>query len=501
VRGGREEGFTPEQGTQKGKFRFGPGQMRVWARTARPIGGVQAAAPVVTRELALEKEPIKLALAATLVDNNGRLLSGSAPLHVRVIDPLGVVRYDLRRATKQGVFQMTLPLAANDPSGTWKVSIRETLSGKEDTAAFSYKAPVRVRSVVGSSARAVHIAEDREQVFRFARVHRQVSIVKGTGAHNDAAAKRLAKIVEPWGVVCKEVPLADAAKPRTLTEEEARTWCGLSYAGKGHIKPGDKNPPVLAGFALQGPVILLGNPDDNPIIKFLLDQRFLPYRPDRSLPGAGRGMVAWQRDGIGKGQDSVTLIATDEAGMSEAVGTFYELATGMEGLTRWELPESDSLTAAKEATGHHPAAKVAWSVKTPDRVLALKAQGADIEVLTSDGSLTFLKESGKVDSQKPMEPEKIADNLKRLAPAMAGLAETGAAKRQERPDRMMKLWSAGGGRLAVAYWGGTLRIVDEKGATILSEQQLPQDATALAWLNDRLIVGLADGRVLSLAAR
>ena len=52
-----------------GKFSFGPGQMRVWARTARPIGGVQVAAPVVTRELALEKEPIKLDIGATIVDD------------------------------------------------------------------------------------------------------------------------------------------------------------------------------------------------------------------------------------------------------------------------------------------------------------------------------------------------------------------------------------------------------------------------------------------------
>src|SRR5207248_2138955 len=69
--GGVEEGFIfrSEIVRREGPFRSGPGQMRVWARTARPLGGVQIATPIVTRELALEQSPIKLTLAASLVDN------------------------------------------------------------------------------------------------------------------------------------------------------------------------------------------------------------------------------------------------------------------------------------------------------------------------------------------------------------------------------------------------------------------------------------------------
>jgi hypothetical protein len=52
--------------------------------------------------------------------------------------------------------------------------------------------------------------------------------------------------------------------------------------------------------------------------------------------------------------------------------------------------------------------------------------------------------------------------------------------------------------VAVAYWGGTLRIADAAG-TVQSEQQLPQDVTALAWHDGKLLAGLADGRILVLA--
>ena len=72
---------------------------------------------------------------------------------------------------------------------------------------------------------------------------------------------------------------------------------------------------AIAGFAVQGPVILLGNPQDNPLIDFLHKQQFLPYAPAAAkFPGPSRGMFAWQRDGIGPGQESITLIAYDEAG-------------------------------------------------------------------------------------------------------------------------------------------------------------------------------------------
>ena len=59
-----------------------------------------------------------------------------------------------------------------------------------------------------------------------------------------------------------------------------------------------------------GPVILLGTPADNPIIKFLAEQHFLAYETDAlKFPGAGRGLVTWQRDGVGRGQESIALIA------------------------------------------------------------------------------------------------------------------------------------------------------------------------------------------------
>jgi hypothetical protein len=495
-------GPVPEFQSQgsKGHFRFGPGQMRVFARTARPIGGIRVATPVLARDLAKEQAPIQVAISAALIDNKGHILSGSAPLHVRVIDPLGVTRHELYRATRLGQFAIDLPLAANDPAGQWKVVIRELLGNTEDAATFTYTPPSQARAIAGATPRAVSAVNDRDNVFRFARLQHDVTIVKGTSPFNDAAAQRLMRILEPWGVRCKVMDLAAAGKPRHLTQEEAATWVGLNYAGRGQIKPGDSNAPALAGFAGQGPVILLGNPEDHPIIKFLLAEKFLPYTPNPAdFPGRGRGFLAWQRDGIGPGQESITLIAYDEKGMSEAVGSFYEAIAGIEALTKWTLPQSGSIAPAQSAPGLLPQAAIVWAVQLPDRVVGFKVETDGLSAFTHDGSRSTISAQGKVTRSESQSAKQI-----KLAEVESGFfakpEAAEAAKKQMRPDRLLKLAVASQGRLAVAYWGGTLRIVGRDGA-VKTEQQLPQDITGLAWLDETLAVGLADGRVMGLEAK
>jgi hypothetical protein len=500
ILGGAVSEFQQKEGKLTGSFRFGPGQMRVFARTERPIGGVRLATPLITRDFTQEKSPIQVELAATLVDTAGRTLSGSAPLLVRVIDPLGVTRHELYRATRQGQFSITLPLAVNDPAGEWKVVVRELLNNGEETQMFQYAPPKRARAIAGATPRAVYAVNDRDNAFRFARMYHDVTIVKGTSAYNEAAAKRLIKVLEPWGVRCKEMPAIEASQSRKLTEEEARTWCGLAYAGKGQIKPGDANPPVLSGFAVQGPVILLGNAEDNPLIKFVQTERFLAYKPEAgSFPGTGRGFLAWQRDAVGPGQESITLIAHDEAGINEAAGSYYEAVAGIEPLTKWTLPESDAITPAKSAPGLFPTAKAAWTVSLPDRVVGLKSDGKSVTALTHDGSRSVITPDGKLTASKALEGAEW-EQARKDVPATGGPVPAEVEKQNPRADRMLKMTSVNGDRVAVAYWGGTLRIVDGKGA-VKSEQQMPQDVTALTWLGDKAIIGLADGRVVALEAK
>ncbi len=65
--------------------------MRVFARTARPIGGVQIQTPVVARDFTRAAAPINVSIDATLTDAAGATLAGAVPVQVRLVDPLGSV--------------------------------------------------------------------------------------------------------------------------------------------------------------------------------------------------------------------------------------------------------------------------------------------------------------------------------------------------------------------------------------------------------------------------
>jgi hypothetical protein len=145
------------------------------------------------------------------------------------------------------------------------------------------------------------------------------------------------------------------------------------------------------------------------------------------------------------------------------------------------------------------AAPTAWSVSVPDRVVALAAGGGMLTAVSHDGSLSTIDRSGKLLASKPLSAAELQEAVKQHA-APADPRADEALKSQARSDRLAKLAAATSDRIAVVYWGGTLRVVDAQG-TIRSEQTLPQDVTALTWLDGVLVAGLADGRVIALQAK
>jgi hypothetical protein len=280
--------------------------------------------------------------------------------------------------------------------------------------------------------------QEPDNIFRYFRTHHKVTIVKGSSPYHQAAADRLVKTLKPWNIECAVVNAADVNKPRSLTEEEAKTWCGMDYAGKGQIKAGDKNPGVL--------------------------------------------------------QESITLIAHDEKGLSEAVGRMFEMVAGMEPLTPLVLPDRSSVTAAKTASSI-PELKIAGELVLPDRIVGISAKDKNWTALTDAGVQAELRD--KILSQKVIEGtafQKLAGELRMVAPVKPEFQKKAA------PGRLVKFALPNGKVTAVAYWGGTVALVNADGV-IQAERRLPQDITAMAWAGENLLVGDADGRLTVLSAK
>lgn len=487
--------FTKQGDKLTGDFRFGPGQMRVFARTTRPIGAVRVAPPQFRRELTREQMPLWIEIAATVLDDQGNIVGASLPLEVTVTDAAGVERYKLHRASDQGLLTLSLPLAANDPAGQWKVSVKELLAGTEGTNQFTYKAARRCGPAAGASPRAITFGNDRTNIKRFFRVHQAVTVVVGKSDFDTAAAQRLVAALDPWDVRCTVVDAEKVNKARPITEEESKTWVGLAYAGSGQIKPGDGNTPGQVGFDVRGPVVLIGSPEDNPLIEFLLKEKFLPYEPKAgSFPGTGRGLVAWQRDAIGAGQESLALIAYDAAGIEEAVGTVYEAAAALDDLTPLEEASNQQIEPATKYT-IVPDVAVAWEARLPDRIDGLQVQGDAIVALSHDGTEAKLDANGKTTGQRVLDKAAMAETGAALATKSDATLLADATKRLT-GQRMVKFVLPAGNQTAVACWGGHFELASADGK-VTAARQFEQDITALAVMGNKVLVGLADGRVVN----
>jgi hypothetical protein len=378
VRGGKLEPTENDKQELQISDRFGPGQMRVYAVSSEPFR-LALSRPQVRRDYTVADSPLAVEAAASIMGLT-HMLSGSVPLEIKLIDPHGRERYDIYRATENGVCQITLPLAANDPSGIWRLRVRELLGNDDQTLAFELDNPASCGAAAGTVARALTFGNDRDNIYRFFRTWKDVTIVKGSGDYG-AAVERLTKSLAPWGVKFKVMNAADV-KPRELSSEEATTWVGLE---PGKAKAGKDNPPGLVGFDVRGAVLLLGTPEDNPVIAFLEREKFLPYKPAKGvLPGVGRGYLAWQRDAVGYDQESVTLIAHDAEGIAEACGTLAEIAAGMRPLTAAQPPLAARVEPVYKRPGVPEPTEV-WEVRMPDRVVAIN----QATILSADGTVSW----------------------------------------------------------------------------------------------------------------
>jgi hypothetical protein len=467
--------------TLAGAFSFGAGEMRIFARTARPIGKVLVPRPTVTADTTLATAPVQLTLRALVLDTAGDVLVGSFPLRVRVLDPLGDARFDLYRATACGELTLPLPLAANDPAGTWTVEVSELLNNTTGTARFTYAPPTTCGAMAGATPRAVYFGIDRENMKRFFRVHKEIVLVTGGSDFSIAAAQRLAAAVKPWGIRCTTVDAKSVNKAEPDPNDQwlidqykhmakKTTWCG----------PGGFDVPGAA-------VVLFGNPEDNPLIKGIADQKVLPYEPKRDdFPGRGRGMIAWQLDSVRQGLESITAIAYDANGMSEAVGCLYETVAAQDPITPLTMPAAAEVTPATKGLAL-PGFTTLWSVNLPDRADNIAVAAGKVTVYTHDGTATTLVD-GKVTAQ-----------VAAAAPAKAPVTVPPALVKVLLDSKLQKDMAVNGSRSAITYWGGTLQLFD--GTTVKAQMLLPQDISAVAWSGNTLVVVLATGQTLGLAAK
>ena len=129
---------------------------------------------------------------------------------------------------------------------------------------------------------------------------------------------------------------------------------------------------------------------------------------------------------------------------------------------------------------------VAWLSPTEGRfvsTVAMPTDGVASLAATGDGFVVAT------------EPDSTVRKLK----AVAGKEGEQVVWEHRVPRRLVKKVAASANRVAVACWGGTLRVLDAGGAPV-GQAHFTCDIADVAWAGTTLVVGLADGRVLGLDA-
>jgi hypothetical protein len=142
---------------------------------------------------------------------------------------------------------------------------------------------------------------------------------------------------------------------------------------------------------------------------------------------------------------------------------------------------------------------VVWSASLPDRIDGIGANGDVLSILSHDGTLATLNTDGKVTQSSVLSFDELARNTKSLEPAPAAELIASAQKRIG-PVKRVKHAVALGNNTVVSYWGGTLDVIDNQGQT-RHRNIFTQDITALASSGDKVVVGLADGRVMAISVK
>lgn len=268
------------------------------------VDAIKVATPTLLRDYTLNTEPLTVNFAVAALSSDGSPISGDSEVSIRVTDPAGGVRYDIVRNVSLGTRIVSLPLAVNDPPGTWKVTA--TARGHSDSATFVLPPVSTAGAVAGVSNRAVYFNNDRKLIFGFLRVHNNITIVQGSSGFSHEQASRLADILKPWNITAN---IVDAA-----------------------------------GALPDGPVVLVGNPDDNSAIAAIIKAGAITPTLDKaSYPGPNNGLIGYFANK--PGAEIAYAIGYDADGLKQAVGSMYEATAGMDPLTTFVLPGLSTITA------------------------------------------------------------------------------------------------------------------------------------------------------------
>lgn len=347
-----------------------------------PVEGVQLAA-------GLSADRARLAVQARVTDDKERTLDAAVPLEVTVRDAAGGTRYHLYRTAVHGLWEETLPVAANDRGGRWTVRVAELLSGRQSSGGIEVAPPAL------PEAAPVPVVEwsDAGRVEGALKAARRVAVVV-----EDRQAEPLAAAVKEVtdGLAAKGKEVVRLRTEDYLADRKELGWDrfnarDLGALGTADLKPRPRKYDLVVTFDtpdLPGGVV----PAD-----------VLPVRLTAADPGPGRGLVQYAVMPAYDTEDAVALAGGDAEGVraaAKALAGGSATAKGREDTERGAEVPMQPLAANRETI---PPAGLRQFVGVPISELAVTPDGQRIAVGMKGWGNNFfvLDAEGKVHGKSP----------------------------------------------------------------------------------------------------
>ncbi|MFI5380553.1 MAG: hypothetical protein ACHRHE_14750, partial [Tepidisphaerales bacterium] len=171
----------------------------------------------------------------------------AAPLEIQVLAPDGSSRYHFFRTTRHGAWEETVPVAGNDPSGKWTVSVRDLLTGSR------WNGPVEIATPTLSAAKPVPPVEwTRAGELTAALSAAKHVAITVEPRQNDAIGPATAAVKELLAKMGKQVTEITSAD--YLADRKQFGWdkfeMGGKFAPELQLRP--KKFDLIIGFDLPG---------------------------------------------------------------------------------------------------------------------------------------------------------------------------------------------------------------------------------------------------------
>ncbi|MDL5053517.1 hypothetical protein QQ056_08175 [Oscillatoria laete-virens NRMC-F 0139] len=231
------------------------------------------------------------------------------PLELELLSPDGSLIKKFQRATKSGKFTETIDLGNAPMPGAYKIKVTELLGNLHAESAFEPLSSVKDFATVAPV-----------DVYDISHLQRTIKENSGKtmlvlyGDEKDKpVAQQVAKLLESRKIKTK----IDAASNHVKVREGWNPH--VYYTACIYSEP----------LEISGPAVLVGDKENNPLIKRLVDVHVTPLPVSERYPGKGRAMVYWARSILGLNKDLVILYGGETAPLERAVKALGEsLKTG-----------------------------------------------------------------------------------------------------------------------------------------------------------------------------